>query len=66
MPCDCNDIQGYDIEIANPNIVSFWFQVRAKNNIHNQFKSGASKHTNKYLIYNIIVFTSEDTEGKYA
>lgn len=42
----------------------FWFQVRAKNNIHNQFKSGASKHTNKYLIYNIIVFTSEDTEGK--
>lgn len=56
-------IQQQNWSFANPNIVSFWFQVRAKNNIHNQFKSGASKHTDKYLIYNI-VFTSEDTGGK--
>lgn len=34
----------------------FWFQVRATNNIDNQLKSGASKHTDKYLIYNTVVF----------
>ena len=56
-------IQQQNWSFANLNIVSFWFQVRAKNNIHNQFKSGASKHTDKYLIYNI-VFTSKDTGGK--
>lgn len=37
------------LQFCNPNIVSFWFQVRAKNNIHNQFKCGASKHTTNIL-----------------
>lgn len=51
------------LQVSKSKYIFFWFQVRATNNIHNQFKSGPSKHTDKYLIYNIIVFTSEGSYG---
>lgn len=50
----------WNCSFANPNILSFLVSSKSKNNIHNQLKSEASKHTNKYLIYNIVVFTSEE------
>lgn len=58
-----DDTQGYKYkkpQVSKSKYISFfflfWFQVRATNNIDNQLKSGASKHTDKYLIYNRVVF----------